>query len=197
MHLSETSLIKKYENDIGTSIVEVGGDINHDNHWLPYLDNQIDRQLISKDAPMEKVKELVDEALDERGVSQEAIDSWNENADESVRYTPQPDRTSTEQRQARENIGLSQEEIDAWNQAVLDLGDLKQRVAFLEDLPATQITQNQINSWDQAVEDLKGEVHFDIPQTLTENQQEQARANIGLEKDDMYKSQWWDNIIEE
>ena len=76
MHLVETSLIKKYENDIGNSIVNVGGDVSYDLHWLPFLDNQISRQLISDSFLF--IDEKIDERLDARGISQENVDSWNQ-----------------------------------------------------------------------------------------------------------------------
>ena len=158
MHLAETSLIKKYENDIGTSIVDVGGDINHDTHWLPYLDNQIDRQLISRDAPTEKIEEIVEEVLD--------------------------------------NYGITPEAVEAWNQGLVDIGVLEERVTAIEQSPYADITAEEINAWNQTAADIRGAVRFDINQNLTESQQRRARTNIGLEKDDMYESQWWDNDLD-
>ena len=48
MNLLESSLIKKSENDIGDSIVEVGGDVTYGSHWLPELDGVIKEQLSKK-----------------------------------------------------------------------------------------------------------------------------------------------------
>ena len=60
MDLIESSLIKKYENDIGDSIVEVGGNVNHETHYLPFLDKQILDQLIASDYVMDEVKKLIE-----------------------------------------------------------------------------------------------------------------------------------------
>ena len=102
MHLSETSLIKKYENDIGESIVDVGGDINHDNHWLPYLDNQIRDQLVANDV----IDERIDEKLDERGLTPEAVAAWNAALEDIQEIESKP------------AMDITQEDIDAWNAAV-------------------------------------------------------------------------------
>ena len=142
MHLIETSLIKKYENDIGSSIKNVGGEVPYDEHWLPYLDDRIENQLVGDNI----VDEKIDQKLDERGLSkqaidawnrgledienlgdklqfiedkpamnitQEAIDAWNRGLEESVKYTPQPNTTKEQRRQARLNIGLNDEMLDA------------------------------------------------------------------------------------
>ena len=78
MNLVESSLIKKYENDIGDSIVKVGGVINHDNHYLPFLDDQILNQLLADEGILKKVKELIaietNERIDADEVLQQEID---------------------------------------------------------------------------------------------------------------------------
>lgn len=73
MHLVETSLIKKYENDIGGAISDVGGEVPYELHWLPFLDEVVKDQLAG-DFIIDK---KIDEKLRELGITPEAIDSWN------------------------------------------------------------------------------------------------------------------------
>lgn len=77
MHLAETSLIKKYENNIGDSIENVGGDLLFRDHWLPFLDDIIERELTNEHIDPSYIIGIVDQELDNRGVTQEAINSWN------------------------------------------------------------------------------------------------------------------------
>lgn len=106
MHLAETALIKKYENDIGGSIVDVGGDVTHDKHWLPFLDNQIENQLVSEDI----VDRKIDQKLDERGLTPEAVDAWNQTVQDfnngAVRYDVLQFLEEAQKQQARENIDI-------------------------------------------------------------------------------------------
>ena len=181
MHLAETALIKKYENDIGGSIVDVGGDVTHDSHWLPFLDNQIENQLVSEG--------IIDQKLDERGLTPDAIDAWNQVVQDfnngAVRYDISQFLDEAQKQQARENIGIVQSELDAWNQTVQD-------VAEIMELPAIDITQNDIDAWNQVVQDFNnGAVRYDVAQNLTESQQQQARENIDIQT--TYDAARWDN----
>ena len=78
MRLTETSLIKKYEKDIGDSISDVGGDVRYDLHWLPFLDENIENQLIGGSAIDKKIDERIDMKFDTMGITEEAISSWNQ-----------------------------------------------------------------------------------------------------------------------
>ena len=189
MHLAETSLIKKYENDIGGSIKDVGGEVSHEDHWLPYLDNQIDAQLISKDAPTEKVREIVEEVLDERGVSQEAIDAWNQGLEDLELLKDRVDDLE-DRIEIIEDLpatDITQSDIDAWNQGLEDLELLKDRVDDIEEKPAMDITQSDIDAWNQCLEDA---VRYTPQPDTTKEQRRQARQNIGLDEE-MLDAQWW------
>ena len=145
MHLAETSLIKKYENDIGGEISNIGGNITHDSHWLPYLDNAIKDQLVGDFI----IDEKIDKKLDERGISEENIDAWNKALEDLGLLE---DRVETLENAPANSI--KQTDINAWNQALEDLGLLEDRVETLENAPANSIKQTDINAWNQALEDL-------------------------------------------
>ena len=122
-------MIKKYENNIGDSIENVGGDLTYRDHWLPYLDNVIEKELVKSGSVPSDIKEIVDQELDSRGVTQEAVDAWN---------AALLDISGLDQRvEALENlpcVGISQEQINAWNSALMQMNNLEQRVEDLEDL---------------------------------------------------------------
>lgn len=108
MHLAETSLIKKYENDIGNNISGVGGEVPYDLHWLPFLDNVIQDQLVGGFI----IDKKIDEKLDERGLTPEAIASWNQAVIDLGFITDRV--TVLENRPAN---SIEQSDINDWNES--------------------------------------------------------------------------------
>jgi hypothetical protein len=108
MHLAETSLIKKYENDIGSSIVEVGGEVSHELHWLPYLDDQILEQLVGGSI----IDEKIDERLDARGVTEENIAAWNQAVSDLSALT---ERVGVIE--GKPAMEITAEDIEGWNKS--------------------------------------------------------------------------------
>ena len=138
MHLAETSLVKKYENDIGGEISSIGGEVTHDSHWLPYLDDTIKGQLVGDFI----IDEKIDKKLDERGVSEDNIDAWNQALIDMGLLEGRV--TTLENKPA---ASIEQSDIDAWDQALIDMGLLEGRVEAIEGSPALSIQQNDIDVW--------------------------------------------------
>lgn len=81
MNLTETSILKKFETDIGNSITDVGGRVSHDIHWIPELDDVIEWQLTSDDPVIDLIKiidERIDLKFDEMGISSDNVLKWNQ-----------------------------------------------------------------------------------------------------------------------
>lgn len=73
MNLVEASFIKKFENNIGDAISDVGGEVPYDLHWLNELDDVVRDQLVGDFI----IDEKIDERLRELGITPEAVESWN------------------------------------------------------------------------------------------------------------------------
>ena len=144
MHLQETSLIKKYESDIGKSIEGVGGDVTYRDHWLPRLDGVISNQLVGNDVSSDI--RVIDREIDKKlaqlpstSITQEEIDAWNA----LIREFPDLEGRVT-RLEGLPATDITSENINAWN-ALID------RVSDIEVKPAMDITSGEINNWNSLV----------------------------------------------
>lgn len=82
MNLTEASILKKYESDIGNSISEVGGDVPYDLHWIPDTDEVVERQLIAASQINDRIDERINLKFVEMGITEETVSEWNQSYDD-------------------------------------------------------------------------------------------------------------------